>query len=369
MRHVFAAALLVLLSVPAAPAQAQGSAPSSRVENGALGGAPFRIEVPPDWNGELVVYTHGYELADGKPFPFEARYQKLIRDGFLARGFAYLQSGYSKEGWAVKEGLADTEALRRHFVATHRQPIKTWIVGHSMGGLIATVALERQPEVYAGGLALCPVLAPAAEFFEENLFDLLAAFDFLAGRSAGLAALADPKAAQLDAEAVAAAFSKSPAAAPLLAARFAIHADDLPWVLAFYQPIWKELVERAGGIPVDNRNTLYAGFGDDPAFNRGIARVAGDAAAERYLEQNATPSGRLEDPLIVLHTTYDPIVPLAIPSRYDRLATAAGNKDRVRYRFVEADGHCNFTSEQTQKAFDLLRAWAASGQPPAAGEL
>lgn len=340
-----------------------------QLETGTLGAAPYRIEVPADWNGELVVYTHGYELTDGKPFPFEATYQKRIRDGFVSRGFAYLQSGYAKEGWAVKEGLEDTEALRRHFVAAHGEPKKTWITGHSMGGLIATVALERQPDVYAGGLALCPALAPAAEFFEENLFDLLAAFDFLAGRAAGIAPLTDSKWALASAEATAAALAKNPAAARILAGRFALRADDLPWLLAFYQPIWKELVERAGGIPVDNRNTLYAGFGDDPAMNRGVARVAGDPAAERYLQQYASPTGRLSDPLVVLHTTYDPIVPPVVASRYDQLATAEGNRDRVRYRFVEADGHCNFTSEETQKAFDLLRDWAASGKAPPAGEL
>lgn len=343
--------------------------PSSTVERGEIGGAPFRIELPAVWNGELVVYTHGYELADGKPFPFEGRVQTAIRDGFVSRGYAYLQSGYSKEGWAIQEGLTDTEALRRHFVAKHGAPKVTWITGHSMGGMLTALILEQHPDVYSGGLALCPVLEPAASFFESHFFDLFAAFDFLVGKKAGLAPLTDPKSPLLDAKAVAAALAADPAAAQILIARFVIRGEDLPSILGFYQPIWQELVARAGGIPIDNRNTLYAGFGDDVAFNRGVARVAGDPAAEAYLEKYATPTGKLADPLLVVHTTYDPIVHPAVASGYDLLATLAGSKELVRYRFVAADGHCTISSDETQRAFDLLRSWVAGGKAPDAGEL
>lgn len=373
-------ALVAVLSaglLRAQPAAAPGSAPApaaaptaaSRVETGEIGGAPFRIEVPEVWNGELVVYSHGYDLADGKPFPFDARVQKAVRDGFVSRGFAYVQSGYSKEGWAVKEGLEDSEALRLYFVEHYGAPKKTWITGHSMGGFITTLSLERFPEIYSGGLALCPVMGPAADFFEAHLFDLFAAFDFLVGKKAGLPPLTDPASPRLDPKAVAAALVANPSGAQVLAARFVIRENDLPGLLGFYQQIWQELVSRAGGIPLDNRNTLYAGFGDDAAFNRGVTRVAGDPAAEAYLRSWATPTGKIDDPLLVLHTTYDPIVSPAVASSYDLLATLAGNRDRVRYRFVEADGHCTLTSEQIQKAFDLLRAWAGGGPPPPAGEL
>lgn len=340
-----------------------------KVETGDLGGAPYRIEMPEPWNGELVVYAHGYDLADGKAFPFEARVQKAIRDGFVSRGFAYVQSGYSKEGWAVAEGLADTEALRRHFSTKYGAPKTTWITGHSMGGFITTLTLERHPEIYSGGLALCPVMGPSADFFESHFFDLFAAFDLLVGKKAGLPPLTDPKSPQLDPKASGAALAADPAAAQILASRFVIRASDLPNIFAFYQPIWQELVARAGGIPLDNRNTLYAGFGDDVAFNRGVARVAGDPAAEAYLKNFATPTGKLARPLLVVHTTYDPIVSPAVASSYDLSATLAGNKDLLRYRFVAADGHCTISSAETQKAFDLLREWVAGGKAPPAGEL
>ena len=43
------------------------------------------------------------------------------------RGFAFAESGYSANGWAVKEGIEDTEALRRYFVTklTEKHPKHT----------------------------------------------------------------------------------------------------------------------------------------------------------------------------------------------------------------------------------------------------
>lgn len=365
-RPLLASLPALLLCLVALGTDAQ---PASKVELGDIADAGFRIEVPADWNGELVVYTHGYDLKDGKPFPLDASVQKAVRNGFVSRGYAYIQSLYAAEGWAIKEGLEDTEALRRYFVARYGAPKKTWVTGHSVGGLLTTLTLERYPEVYAGGLALCPVLAPALDFFESNFFDLLATFDLLVGKPEGLAPLTDPKSPVLDAKTTAAALDKNPATAELLGNRFTIRPTDLPWILAFYQTIWHELVERAGGIPIDNRNTIYAGFGDDVAVNRNILRQAADPAAELYLKLYATPTGRLEDPLLVIHTTYDPIVPPAVASKYDLLANLAGKAHLVRYRFVAADGHCTITSEQIQKAFDLLRDWAAGNPAPTPGEL
>jgi hypothetical protein len=41
----------------------------------------------------------------------------------------------------------------------------------------------------------------------------------------------------------------------------------LPTVIAFYQRIAAELIQRAGGNPFDNANRVYKGFADDAALN------------------------------------------------------------------------------------------------------
>ena len=53
---------------------------------------------------------------------------------------------------------------------------------------------------------------------------------------------------------------------------------------------------------------------------------------------------------------------------YEVPAALAGTTDRFVARFVEANGHCNFTSAQTGGAFDALLTWARDGKRPAAGE-
>jgi hypothetical protein len=53
---------------------------------------------------------------------------------------------------------------------------------------------------------------------------------------------------------------------------------------------------------------------------------------------------------------------------YEAPAALAGTAERFVARFVEADGHCNFTAAQTGGAFDALLMWARQGQRPAAGE-
>ena len=53
---------------------------------------------------------------------------------------------------------------------------------------------------------------------------------------------------------------------------------------------------------------------------------------------------------------------------YEIPAALAGTSERFVARFVDANGHCNFTPAQPGNAFDALLAWAREGKRPAAGE-
>ena len=55
-------------------------------------------------------------------------------------------------------------------------------------------------------------------------------------------------------------------------------------------------------------------------------------------------------------------------SAYEVPAALVGTADRFVARFVEANGHCNFTMAQTGGAVDALLTWARDGKRPAAGE-
>lgn len=357
--------LWVALLFAAAPINAQPPAQAAAdVDTGEINGAPFRVEVPPNWNRGLVMYAHGYAPVGEPAGVADSPRQRAFRDVFLSRGFAFAQSAYSAQGWAVKEAIEDTEALRRYFVAKHGKPSETYIVGHSLGGHITMATIERYPEAYQGAMPMCGPLGSAADFMSTGVLDMLITFEALFPGTIG--SPYEPNRAA--AAKVKAAIAAKPDVAAQYAHRFSRRPEQLPETLAFFQVIMAELKQHAGGEPFDNRNRIYTGFGDDVALNRTVKRYTADPGAREYVRQYATPTGRISDPVLAVHTTSDPLVLGSDVTAYELPALLAGTSDRFVARFVEAVGHCAFTPAQTGNAFDALREWAKTGTRPAAGE-
>jgi pimeloyl-ACP methyl ester carboxylesterase len=345
-------------------AQSAPQSPPSAVESGAINGAAFRIEIPAKWNKGLVMYAHGYRTVGAGPMNPDNPFAKAFRDVFLSRGFAFAESAYSAQGWAVKEGIEDTEALRRHFVAKYGKPAETYIIGHSMGGHITVATIERYPEAYQGALPMCGPLGASVDFFNNGLFDMLVTFEAMFPDTIG-----SPYEPRADTAArVKAAIAAQPDRAAAYGRRFGRAVGDLPPTLGFFHVIAAELKERAGGEPFDNRNRIYSGFGDDAALNRAVKRYAADPSAREYLRQYASPTGRTADPVLTIQTTSDSLVLGSDVTAYEVLTALAGTSDRFVARFVEAIGHCNFTPAQIGGAFDALLGWARHGKRPDAGE-
>ncbi len=340
-------------------------AQDNKVESGQINGANFRIEVPANWNNGLVMYCHGYALAGSTP---NLEGGKPLRDVFLSRGFAVAQSAYVAQGWAVKEAVEDTEALRRYFVSKYGQPKETIVLGHSMGGVITLATIEKYPEVYDGALPMCGPLNVSLNGLQDRIFDMLVTFDYLFPNVVGSLANV-PKGARLDQAKVKAALEAAPDKAAIFTKRYSITLNDVPGTLAFWYEINRELQVRSGGNPFDNRNTLYDGFDDDAAVNRGVKRYAADAKAREYLRQHYAPTGRIADPVLTMHTTYDPLIPGRYVSEYNAIANVAGTQDLFVAKFVVAKGHCTFTPAQTGTAFEELLKWVREKKKPDVGEV
>ena len=168
---------------------------------------------------------------------------------------------------------------------------------------------------------------------------------------------------------IVAAVRADPGRAEALARRYALRPQSVPGLVWFYATIYREMVERAGGNPFDNRGSAYRGLGNDSASSHGVRRYPADPAAVEYLRTRYTPTGRIADPVFAVHTTYDATVPPEQMDRYRAITQLAGTEDRFATAYVIADGHCNFTPAQVGAAFDALRAWAATGQRPVEGEV
>ena len=139
--------------------------------------------------------------------------------------------------------------------------------------------------------------------------------------------------------------------------------------LAFVTYILKELQERSGGNPFDNRNTIYSGTPDDNALNAAAKRYTADAKAAAYLKTYYTPTGRVSKPMLAVHTSYDPVVPTWIPNIYTSLTEQSGSSANFVQQYVAHDGHCTILPNEIAKAFSQLREWKSSGVRPQGGLL
>lgn len=361
---VFAATLLGCAGTaphtPAAPAPALPVAATGEIAQ-----APYRIDIPERWNGDLVLFAHGYEpVGAPRATPMPAN---ELAQSFLDRGYAFAGSAYRTQGWAVADAVADTEALRQHFIATYGKPHRTFLLSISMGGQIVLASMEQHPEAYSGALSLCGVNAPPQEVMRDGVLAPLVAFDLLFPAVLGLppGGLADPAAAPMvDGNAVEAALATNEPAATLLSTQFDIPRHDLGGALWLRYLVLRELTARAGGFPVDNRAIVYSGFGDDAAFNAGVRRYAGDPAAMDYLARTVRLSGQVRAPVLFLLNNNDPTVTERFGERYLEIAADAGTGAQVALLAPIGEGHCAFLPDDVNGAFDKLVAWVASGTSP-----
>ncbi|MFS2055982.1 alpha/beta hydrolase, partial [Variovorax sp. CT11-76] len=107
----------------------------------------YRVEVPKNWNGMLVMYAHGY----GGTGPVVSVSDPTIRAHLIAQGYAWAASSYTKNYYDVRAGVEDTNALALAFQRIASQngrtldaPRKTYIVGQSLGGHVAAAAVDAE---------------------------------------------------------------------------------------------------------------------------------------------------------------------------------------------------------------------------------
>lgn len=343
------AAAVLLASASSASAQVTPlRAPVA--ESGTHEGAPYRIDVPANWNGGLVVLFHGYRLAS-QPFEMPFRGEGATQV-FTQRGFAVIQSAYSRQGWAVAEARADTRRLRTLFEQRFGRPRRAFAAGFSMGGHLALATIEQEADRYDGALTLCGVNVPATAMFDRAVADLAAADALFPGIIPDPSAPGSPD--MFDGDALQRAMTANPDATARLAAWAGVRADNVPGVIWFFYMAVRELRDRAGGLSGGNASVRYSGFGDDAAFNARVRRYRPDAAGLRYMQANATLTGALRDPVVLLDNDYDDLVSGKTRAFYPAAVRQRGARRWLTVLPPEGQGHCRFTGEQIGAAFDRL---------------
>jgi pimeloyl-ACP methyl ester carboxylesterase len=359
---------------------------------GAIGpGSFYEIDVPADWNGDLVLYAHGIVQASLPVAPPTTQDgYDVLRSHLLASGFAVAASSYSSNGWALADAVRRTHQLGAIAASKIGQPRRTLLVGHSMGALAIVKLAEKYPAQYDGVLAMCGPLGGAAaeiqyagdarvtfDYFFPTLlpgttFDVPDGTQYLSPFDPG-----GPSPLFLQ---VFGALSANPAAtlqwataAKLPFANQVELGNSALYVVGFLLRYSNDLVDRVNGkIPFDNQQTVYEVNVADPAtnaylsqlLNDGVDRFEADRKAINYYAHNYAPTGAISIPVVTLHTTRDPAIPFAHEAMFADTVGAAGNSGWLLQRPVERWGHCAFTTDETASAFATLVSWVRSGQRP-----
>lgn len=123
------------------------------VETGEIAGAKFTIARPEHWNGSVLLLAHGLR-DEGRPlladlYPEHAAYKALLAEGWIVA-----KTSYRRNGIIVADAITDLDALRDYIAKQDGAPKRVILEGESMGGLIVTLLVEREPERYAGAVAI-----------------------------------------------------------------------------------------------------------------------------------------------------------------------------------------------------------------------
>ncbi|HMD92796.1 MAG TPA: hypothetical protein VKG80_09140 [Trebonia sp.] len=387
------AALAVSMAVPAAAS----AAPSSTHFTGTLAdGATWIADLPAQWNGTLLLYSHGFGTLTPADSPDPATAAAL-----LARGYALAGSSYDPNGslWALDSAVRDQfQALRAvETTVLPGRPEQVLAFGTSMGGLISALEAQDGAGRIDGALTTCGIVAGAINLNNYQLDGEYALAQLLlpgqqvqlvrfTGTGQALATAATLQAAAAQAQqtaagqarlALAMAFinvppwdssqaSPPPASDPAAqeAAQYQVEFTGAFSTLDFIESGRPAIDQAAGGSATWTSGVDFAAVLARSPFRKEVAAlykaaglslgsdlnaltqnadITADPGAVRSLEQTSVPAGHLAVPELDLHTISDQLVPVQQENYYAHTVRAAGDSSLLRQAYVASVGHCNFS--------------------------
>lgn len=392
---------------------------------GEIDGAKYSIKLPQKWNGSLLLYSHGYRFAAAAPPNFDPvdtapQVSSTDSDGtgsdpltasLLQAGYALAGSSYKSNGWAVADGVKAGDDLHAKFEKLVGKPLRTYVWGDSLGGLITEVLAETHPEWVDGAAPMCGALAGPNYNFDVAL-DVAFAVKALIDPTLKLTGYASADEAAKNWSHAADAVKKAAADvagggtakvlfisalvdAPKETATYDGH--DLPsqvkarveallTALAFGTSGRYELEQRVGGDPSDNSKADYStritadeaslietAGGKVAVLQQQLAaapRVSADASARAAIEKLGDTSGKLAVPTVTMHTEQDPLVLVQNESVFASRVRSEQRSGRLVQFYIAPPatysettkapygaGHCNFSDGQRVGLISALDGW------------
>lgn len=372
--------------------------------------AGYVIEMPDAWNGDLVLYAHGYS---GTAPQLSVTPPGRIRSYLINSGYAWAASSYTRNGYDIAAGVKSTDDLLELFRERYglSELAKVYLTGHSMGGHVTarTITDIAYKDKYDGALPMCGVVGGGNELFSYQMdWGLLASY--YAGVEADVpyktddenygdeisayvtaitgGALGDFPSNLNDAGNLfkTAVMYRSGGERPLFDRAFSSDAARFnAQMMTFYplpepfgagylaDPVYRfdpELGNIAG-----NSLTLYEldaieGISNDEEEllndeQNGIERVAAPIEANFDGPEIMWPvNGDIDIPVLTMHTLGDLYVPFSMVQIWADKIAAAGNEEKFRARAIRTINHCNFTPQEEIEAFSALVNWVETGDIP-----
>jgi dienelactone hydrolase len=380
----------------AAPAAYSGSLPN---------GATWTAEIPANWNGTLLLYSHGYlpTFAGAPNLPANAP-DPRTGAALLAAGYGLTGSSYAAAGWALNTAPRDQlDTLAATVAAIGRRPHRVLAVGTSMGGLVTAKLAETARGRIHGALSTCGIVAGGASLSNYQLDAEFAISRLLApGQSIKLAGYANLTEAFATTSALIAAVTQGQTTAagrarvalasalhhapswpadqpsPAPGDHDAIQLGQYGWLrqsLQFTTPARFDIETAVGGQPSWNKGVDYqrlleqsadrdtvramyrkAGLDLRADLNRLTreASVTAEPAAVGSLFATSVPFGRLQMPMLTVHTTTDQLVPVQQQDAYRNAVRRSGRSALLQQAYVARQGHCSFTSAELVAGVNAL---------------
>lgn len=397
---------MMIAALIVVPAAAQTPRVSGETRGPLPGGGDWVVEAPADWNGTVLLYSHGYSptLRPAQSAPSGER------ELYLAQGYGLAASSYAQAGWALEQAQIDQWTALDAFAARYGKPRHVIAWGDSMGGLTSIALAERHPERLDGALALCGSISGALGMMNTALDGAFAFKTLLApnadlrlvntgdDRANGAAAQAILREAMRTSQgrarvALAAALAQIPGWTDpdTLEPRADAYDDQLEqqakaFVMGVFLPradqerraggvfSWNTGVDYAAQLRAGGRRplvqALYAKAGLDlDADLTTLAkapRIAAEPAAVAYMSANYTISGDIKRPVLTIHNVGDGMTVVSTNAAYASAVKSRKRGANLAQGFVGGAGHCRFSAGERLAAIRTLEARIETGRWDAA---
>jgi hypothetical protein len=417
-------AALAVASVCAVLVAAAGSASAAPVAGHYTGtlpdGATWIADVPGNWNGTLLLYSHGYGPLVAADAPDPTTQAALLSMGYAMAGSSYDPHGsWWALGSAVRDQFLTLSTVKKTVLG--KNPTEVYAFGTSMGGLVSALEDQNANGRLDGSLTTCGLVAGANQLNQYQLDGEYAISELLAPTqniqltnfTVGPPTFSDSAASAAQLQAAATSAQATPQGRARLALAFAF-LNVSPWGDATQPGVYDFPAQEKGqydgyssglfgtpltpiGFIVEGRDQIEAAAGGEGAGTVGVnfakqleqssyypevkalyndaglslkrdlqtltqnASIKPDRAAYRWLAQTSVPNGRLQVPELDLKTISDPLIPVQQENYYAALVRRAGDSPLLRQAFVEAQGHCNFTPAELVAGVQALATRVQTG--------